>query len=152
MTSVARSPLARATSGRRRGSILLAAVAASLQLAACGSDDPGEPAGDGRRTSGVVDVSGTEPVGEVTAGSVAQLAECRDWNEATPAQRLATIADVRSQINIATSSIQGPVLTDEEAADAFDRFCAAEHAGGFRLYKIYARVVGFIELQRELED
>lgn len=151
MTSVARALSDRAISGRHLGLILLATVAASLPFVACGSEGSGRPATDARQNSGVVDISGTEPVGEVKAGSVAPLAECRDWNEATPAQRIATIGDVRSQINIETSSIQGPVLTDAEAADAFDRFCDAGYAQGFRLYKVYARVVGFIELQRALE-
>jgi len=137
----------------RRGLTLLAAgVAAASLLGACGSEDQAAPEPEVELEGEVVDISGTEPVGEVKAGSVASLAECRDWNDATQEQRLATIADIRNHINIETSSIDGPVLTDAEAEDAFDRFCRADHARGFRLYKLYARVVGFIDLQRALDD
>ena len=51
----------------------------------------------------------------MTAGSVASLVECRDWNGADEAEQLATIADVRSQINLEDSGIEAPALTDEEA-------------------------------------
>ncbi len=96
----------------------------------------------------MVDISGTEPVGEMTAGSVASLVECRDWNEADEGERLATIEDVRSQINLEDSGISAPALTDEEAAQVFDSSCRPVWAQGFRLYKLYARAAGWVTLQR----
>jgi hypothetical protein len=122
-----------------------------LALGACGSDDA---APDERESTGgeVVDISGTEPVGEVTAGSVARLATCRDWNGANSEQKLATIEDVRNQLNPNDPGIQAPQLTDEEALTAFDDACEASWAQGFRLYKLYARAVSFVPLKRELSD
>jgi hypothetical protein len=120
-------------------------------LGACGSDDPPaedpKPAGDE-----VIDISGTEPVGEVTAGSVARLATCRDWNAGTSEQKLATVADVRAQLNPDDPGLRAPKLTDEEALTAFESACAPPWAQGFRLYKLYARAVSFVPLRRELED
>jgi hypothetical protein len=141
-----------------RGAELRAAALAgvvALTLAACGSEEPAAVV----QADEVVDISGTEPVGpgvqpvgEMTAGSVAPLVECRDWNEASPEQRLATIADVRSQINLEDSGIEGPALTDEEAEQLFDGSCEPTWAQGFRLYKLYARAVGFVGLKRAIEE
>lgn len=131
----------------------LAAIVAVTAVAAagCGSDGS-EGAEPDRDADEVVDISGTEPVGEMTAGSVASLVECRDWNEATPEQQVATIADVRSQINLEDSGVEAPALTDSEAQEVFDDACRPAWAGGFRLYKIYARAAGFIPLQRAIGD
>ena len=131
--------------------IVAIAAALALSAAGCGSDEPGSAQPD-RDADEVVDISGTEPVGEMTAGSVASLVECRDWNEATPEQRLATIADVRSQINLEDSGVEAPALTDAEAEEVFDDACRPAWAEGFRLYKIYARAAGFLPLQRAIED
>ncbi len=87
----------------------------------------------------------------MTAGSVASLVECRDWNDANEAQRLATIADVRSQINLVDSGIEAPALTDEEATQVFDRACQPGWAQGLRLYKLYARAAGWVEMKRIAE-
>jgi hypothetical protein len=132
---------------------LVATLLAAVLAAGCG-DEGDEPAAipKAEKSGEVIDISGTEPVGEVTAGSVASLAECRDWNEATPEQKLATIADVRGQLNPAGSGVEAPVLSDDEALRLFDSACAADYAGGFRLYKLYANAVGFIPLARELEE
>ncbi len=91
-------------------------------------------------------------MGEETAGSVASLVECRDWNAADEGQRIATIADVRSQINLEDSGIDAPALTDEEAAELFDGSCKPSWAAGFRLYKLYARGVGFVAMKRMLDE
>ena len=158
------SSLGNSRTGRRTElrAAALAAVVAVATLTACGggSDEPG-PATQAQasRADAVVDVSGTEPigdgatpVGEMTAGSVAQLVECRDWNGATGSQQLATIEDVRSQINLADSGIDSPELTDEEAQQLFDNACEPSWAAGFRLYKLYARAAGFVTLNRVLGE
>lgn len=155
----------RSRSGRiaELAAALLAACALAL-LAGCGASDAPDrgaatPTGQAAaeddaagQPGEVVDISGTDPVGEMTAGSVAALAECRDWLGADPAERLATIADIRSQINLEDSGIDAPALTDEEAGELFDNSCEPEYAAGFRLYKLYARGVGFVELKRMLEE
>lgn len=153
MSSPATSPTGRASSARPRRLLAAAlAGAAALALAACGSDEPaGEP--ETEPSAGeVIDISGTDPVGVETAGSVVQLVECRDWNAATPEQKLATIEDVRSQLSRTDTGIDSPALTDDEALEVFDSGCEPEWAQGFRLYKLYARAAGFVELQRALED
>lgn len=130
---------------------VLARVAALLlvvALAGCGSDDGGTAAGDDGRQDTVVDISGTDPVGQMVAGSVAALVTCRDWQGADEKERLATIADIREQLAPQDSGIKAPELTDEEAADVFDNACEIEASGGFRLYKLYAQAAGFVTLKR----
>lgn len=141
-------------SGRPPRHAAVAGLVLAALLAGCGDDGSGaeEAARDAERESGAIDISGTEPVGEETAGSVAQLAECRDWNEGTDEQKLATIADVRGQLNPADSGVDAPSLTDDEALELFDNACAADYAQGFRLYKLYASAVGFAPLARRLDE
>lgn len=130
-----------------------AAGAATLLVAlgGCGSGDDDEATGKAR-PDGVVDISGTEPVGDRLGGSVAQLVTCRDWKGASEEERLATIADVRSQLAPQDEGIELPQLTDEEAEEVFDSSCRPEWAGGFRLYKLYAQAAGFVTLKRDLEE
>jgi hypothetical protein len=121
-------------------------------LAGCGSDDggPSGAADDGRQDT-VVDISGTDPVGQMVAGSVAALVTCRDWEGADDEERLATIDDIRRQLAPQDSGIEVPQLTDEEAAQVFDNGCKIEASGGFRLYKLYAQAAGFVTLKRATE-
>jgi len=137
--------------------MLAAVLAASAALAGCGDDGeanaaPEKVSAGEREPGGVIDISGTDAVGENLAGSVASLAECRDWNEATPDQKLATIADVRGQVSRQDAGITVPALTDAEALTIFDNSCEPGFAQGFRLYKLYARAAGFAPLARELDQ
>ena len=111
-------------------------VTSALALAGCG--DEAEPA--------------AEPLGEELGGSVAQLAQCSDWNGGTEAEKLATIADIRAQVNREDSGVSAPPLTDEEAMEVFNNACSEEFADGFRLYVVYARAAGFAPLLREIEQ
>lgn len=114
---------------RLRLTLLLGAVAAAL--VGCGNTD---------------EATTTEPVqgvGGVRVGSIAQLAQCRDWVAGTEEQRLATIADIRSQINTGDPGVQNPTLTDEEAYDVFEGACRHAYATGFRLYKLYFRASAY---------
>jgi hypothetical protein len=129
-----------------------AALLLVIALAGCGSDDGEATRGDDGRPDRVVDISGTEPVGPMVAGSVAALVTCRDWKGANEKERLATIADIRSQLAPQDSGIEVPELTDEEAAEVFDNSCEIESSGGFRLYKLYAQATGFVTLKRAIED
>ena len=83
---------------------------------------------------------------------MAPLAMCSDWNGGSEPERLATIEDIRIQLAAQDSGITAPELTDEEARELFDNACEPSWAAGFRLYKLYARGVGFVELKREIED
>ena len=123
-----------------------------IPLAGCGDDDDGAAAGRDAQPEKVVDISGTEPVGQLVAGSVAALVNCRDWQGADDDQRLATIEDIRKQLAPQDAGVELPELTDEEAAGVFDSGCKIEGSGGFRLYKLYAQAAGFVTLKRAIED
>jgi len=84
-----------------------------------------------------------QPLGEQLVGSVAQMAQCSDWNAGTRARRLATIHDIRQQVNLRDSAVQTPVLSDHAAYDVLDNTCKKDFAGSFRLYKLYARAASF---------
>jgi hypothetical protein len=114
------------------GRLAAAVVLFALAAAGCG-------AGSAPATS-TTEVTG---VGSVRAGSVAQLAQCSDWNAGTKAERLATIADIRAQVNQAGADGPTPDLTDDAAYSLFERGCANDYALGFRLYKLYLRAASF---------
>jgi hypothetical protein len=115
-------------SARRIAGALALAAALALGPAACGGDSPEREA---------------EPVGDELVGSVAQLAQCSDWLEGDRAQRLATIDDVREQINLEDGTGETPQLSDDAAYGLFQRTCVNDYAKTFRLYKIYARATSF---------
>jgi hypothetical protein len=119
---------------RRAGTTVAAAlIAALLAVPGCGEDDGG---GGGEVTR----------VGRETAGSVAPLAQCRDWNAGTEEQRLATIEDVRNQLNPEDAPVQTNELSDERAYEVFENGCAPAHAATVRLYQLYARAAAFAPL------
>jgi hypothetical protein len=110
-------------------------LAALLALAAGGSDD--KPASEAK------------PVGQVLVGSVAQMATCSDWSGGTREQRVATIHDIRQQINLKDSAVQTPEMSDDTAYDVLDNLCGRNFAGSFRLYKLYARAASFAPLAED---
>jgi hypothetical protein len=117
-----------------RSRVALVLVAA-LALGACGSDE-----GPKQRFA--------EPLGQKLGGSVASLANCSDWAGGPRDRKLATIADIRSQVNRDDTGIEAPPLSDDEAMKLFDGECAKPYAKGFRLYVIYARAAGWAPLLR----
>jgi hypothetical protein len=106
-----------------------AALGACLALAACGSGPEPKHA--------------AKPVGEKLVGSVAEMAQCSDWSTGTRAQRVATIHDIREQVNLKDSAVQTPVLSDHAAYEVLENTCTRNFAGSFRLYKLYARAASF---------
>ena len=115
---------------------MLATAGAAVALSGCGGTGAGETAP-------------IQGVGQDKAGSVAPLAQCRDWVGGTPAEQLATIEDIRSQINLEGGTVQAPPLSDEEAQGVFDRACSNEFAQTLRLYVVYSRAAGFAPLMRD---
>ncbi len=109
----------------RRG--VPAALAAALALAACGGGSEDE----------------AKPVGDPLVGSVAPLAQCKDWSAGSREERLATIDDIREQVNLQDSAVKTPELSDKAAYRVIDATCRKDFAAGFRLYKIYARAASF---------
>jgi hypothetical protein len=84
-----------------------------------------------------------KPLGPIRVGSVAQLATCSDWNAGNRAERLATIHDVRAQINLKDTAVKTPELSDRAAYRVLRNTCRMSFAGSFRLYKIYAKAASF---------
>lgn len=115
---------------RAAGAALVAAVA----LTACGGGGDAEPK--------------AQPLGEKLGGSVAQLASCADWDGGARDRKLATVADIRNQVNRTDTGIDSPPLSDAEAVQLFDQECAQPYSKGFRLYVLYARAAGFGPLVR----
>ena len=124
--------------------LLVLAAVALLVAVGCGSQNDKEGASAGKD-----DVAAGEALGEKTAGSVAQLAQCRDWNRGDRAEKLATIEDIRGQVNRPDSGFEAPPLSDAEAMETFDSACSAPYAQGFRLYILYARAASAAPLIRE---
>jgi hypothetical protein len=140
-TDPSRGRVAKRRRGVRGGPLVLLA-AATLGLAACGGDQPGESARS----------SETVGVGPVRAGSTAQLASCRHWRRGTVEERYATIADIRGQLTVQTDPDAVSDLPDEAAYEVFERVCAPGYSDSFRLYKIYARAQAFAPLRTDLEQ
>jgi len=114
--------------GPRRAAIA-AAAALAFGAAACGADSDDAPR--------------SEPVGDLRAGSVAQLAECSDWTAGSREERVATVEAVKAAINLKDGTGETPELSDEAAYRVIDTTCAEDFAARFRLYKVYARATGF---------
>ena len=116
----------------------LSALACILTMGSCGNqtDDTEDPA---------------RPVGQELGGSVAQLVQCRDWVGATDEQKLATVADIRSQVNREDAGVSASELSDDEAIEVFDNGCDEPAAAGYRLHILYARAAAFKPL-REIAE
>ena len=116
----------------------LLALAGSVVLAGCGSESQ---AGE----------SGVEPVGQELGGSVAHLAQCADWSGASHDQKLATIEEIRSQVNREDAGVTASALSDDRAMDVLDNGCAAPASESFRLHIMYARAAAFEPLRKIAE-
>lgn len=96
------------------------------------------------------DATGQDPdppgVGDPVGGSVAALAQCRDWNAGTEEEKQATIDDIRSSLTPQSQEESGTSLSDEHAYELFERSCVEDWAQGFELYKLYARRAAFAPL------
>lgn len=126
------------TSPRRSVAVAgIAAGALALGIAGCGGGPEPEAGAAGQ----------DGPVGQPRGGSVAQLAQCRDWNGGTEAQRLATVEDIRSHVNLEDTGVEASELSDAEAIEVFDNGCDEPAADGYRLHVMYARAAAFKPLR-----
>jgi hypothetical protein len=91
-------------------------------------------------------------VGEVRAGSTAQLANCKDWREGTREQRYATLRDIRGQLTPQSSETAASDLSDQEAYRIFEKTCAAGISSSLRLYKLYARAQAYAPLRGDADQ
>ena len=123
---------------RRFAGMAAAGASLALAIAGCGG-------GDGGGTQ----VRKAEPLGKKLGGSVATLVNCGDWKGGARERKLATIADIRNQLNRDDTGIKTPPLSDAEAMTLFNRECGQPWAqDGFRLYVMYARAAGWAPLLR----
>jgi len=102
--------------------------------------------------SGCGSDSSTQPQLGVGAnvGAPINLADCTDWNQADTAERLGTIDQLKNFAGgpvvggrASDPSGTGAVLDDDQAYDLLTRYCEAELARGFKLYKIYVLAAAF---------
>jgi hypothetical protein len=121
---------------RARARLTIALLVASVSFGGCAEESSDPP----KRES----ISG---VGQPLGGSVAPLAQCRDWRRGTPEERRATIEDIRGQLTPQTAQGEDSGMPDEEAHALFDRVCAQEYASAFRLYRLYVQRAGFRPLE-----
>jgi hypothetical protein len=124
--------------GRLRAPAL--AVAAALTAAALGACQSGDgtPAAHG--------------VGQIRADSTAQFANCSDWRHGTPAERYATIRDIRGQLTPQTARNEDSELSDAAAYAVFENSCGTPGAAKLRLYKLYARAQAFARFRPDAGD
>ena len=109
---------------------LLPLVALAV-LAGCGGDDPAPAA---------------KPVGDETAGSVVQFADCGDWRAGNRAERAVTVVHLRRQLTPTRSKTAESPLADDRAYALLDRACTPAYAESIRLYKLYVKMQGFAPL------
>lgn len=123
----------------RLGSPALA-VAAAMLAAALGACQGGSGA------------PATHGVGQLRADSTAQFANCSDWRHGTPAERYATIRDIRGQLTPQTAPNEDSDLSDDQAYAVFENSCGTPGAGHLRLYKLYARAQAFARFRPDSND
>jgi hypothetical protein len=121
----------------RGGAPAAAALVLALALGACQS-------GNG--------ASSSHGVGQIRANSTAQFANCSDWRHGTPAERYATIRDIRGQLTPQTARNENSDLSDEAAYGVFENSCSTPGAGHLRLYKLYARAQAFAQFRPDAND
>ena len=114
----------------------MAAVLAAVVVAGCGDD------GEAARTPAA------KPVGNETAGSVVQFADCGDWRAGTREERFATIRALRGQLTPQRSQTAASPLPDARAYTLLEKACRPEWAESLRLYKLYVRMQGFAPLSQ----
>lgn len=123
---------------RRAGAAVLAALA-TAGAGGCGDErapTAAQPVGPAQ----------AQPVGDFSGGSVAQFADCGDWKSGTPAEREATVRELRGQLTPQRSKSAASPLADDRAYAIFENACAPDYAESLRLYKLYAKVQGFAPL------
>jgi hypothetical protein len=119
---------------------LVAAVAALALTGGCGGEDQREGGTD------AVGAATAKPVGTERAGSVTQYADCDDWRAGSPAERRATVVELRRQLTPQTSETAESPLADARAYEILQKACKPDYAGSLRLYKLYVRAQAFAPL------
>ena len=114
----------------------LAALVAVALAAGCGGGADSQPSA----------AAPAKPVGDESAGSVAQFANCGDWKGGTEAERRATVKVLRGYLTPQRSKTAAGPLADDRAYEVFQKACAPDYADSLRLHKLYVKVQGFSPL------
>jgi Spy/CpxP family protein refolding chaperone len=115
----------------RRALIAAACCATALAAAGCG----------GTSSSSAAARSKVQPIPLATFN-------CGQWGAARPDIRQTVLDELHHFYGGPVSGHRrtkayGTVLTDEQATQLFDSYCAQSFAGNFTLYKLYARSAAF---------
>jgi hypothetical protein len=116
----------------RRIAVATVALVAAVAAASCGEDQARS--------------AGAKPVGDESAGTTVQFANCGDWQRGTDPERYATVKALRGQLTPQRSKTAASPLPDERAKALFDKTCATPNVESLRLYKLYVRMQGFAPL------
>jgi hypothetical protein len=73
------------------------------------------------------------------------LADCADWDRATPTERTNTVIAIRNFAGgpVGSPAGNGATLPDEKAYQLFENTCKQDYARAFKLYKLYTRAAAF---------
>ncbi|HET7295661.1 MAG TPA: hypothetical protein VFI66_00870 [Gemmatimonadales bacterium] len=122
---------------------ILGLICAAALLAGCGASSLAS-------TRTVTGRANTRPANVPTqgVGESLRMADCTNWRQGTPAQRMTTVEQLRrfsgGPIGSSTGIQRGPVLEDGLAYRLFDSYCAHHFARGFKLYKLYTHAAAMI--------
>jgi hypothetical protein len=131
----------RAARSRARFASTVLAAAALAGAAGCGGDEDAD-----REPQASTQADGAQPVGKESAGSVTQFANCDNWRAGSPAERRATVVELRRQLTPQGAEEAKSPLADGRAYEILQKACAPSYAGSLRLYKLYVRAQGFAPL------
>jgi hypothetical protein len=84
---------------------------------------------------------GGEPAAPEPFGVALQVADCKDWRDASPQQRESVIDQLER--TVAGPRKEGNTLPDDVAYKTLDARCEPEFARGFLLYQLYIRAAAF---------
>jgi hypothetical protein len=118
----------------RRSALATVALVAAVAAAGCGDDQARSPS------------AGAKPVGDESAGTTVQFANCGDWQRGSDAERYATVEALRGQLTPQRSKTAASPLPDERAKALLDKTCSTPNVASLRLYKLYVRMQGFAPL------
>jgi hypothetical protein len=124
---------------RRAGLVAIAVILAGAAALPLLGGDGGDQADEGRNLPGTFR-------GASSSVSQAPDADCDGWRAGTPAQRRRAVADIEAAFG---RNGKGAVLPADQASATFDRACAEEFAGPFKLWKLYEHALAFQYPQRE---
>lgn len=112
-----------------RAAAVVLLAGAALATSGCGGDTAGNESSDAG----------------VNVGAPINLADCRDWNDASVEGRFGTIRQIRDFTGgpIAGTGASGSTLEDQDAYDLFENVCSQVYARAFKLYKLYGRAAAF---------